>query len=56
MSKLKCIYQFIVLSLYFHIGKKEKKVFSVFILETLKVFLFNILTLDDDHLEGFQRP
>ena len=28
----------------------------MFVIETLKVFHFNILKLDDNHSEGFPRP
>ena len=35
--------------------RKEEKVSSVFVLETLKAFLFNILTLDYDRREGSLR-
>ena len=41
-------------SLFLH--RKKDKASSMFVLETLKAFLFNILKLDFDHCEGFPRP
>ena len=49
---LRLIYSFE--SLFLH--RKKEKVFSVFILETLKAFLCDILTLDYDGCQGFLRP